>query len=520
MNSTTADVFINAVILLAGSGINDDEHTIPPIISSLIETYTKELSINPALDTALTKKFLLLLTALQKLNGAGTAIEKSLLITEFLGSSVVCGDDEIELLSLLRSMYEESRQGVPDNVVRQIKKKITNNISWLRLSRAVRKMYGKLNQYTTTADEDERSTALIEVIGQARTLTEICDLDVTSIIDSADESVRMTNKRSLSAAFEKVIETDDKAILRCGLQGLNKMMGPKMGFQLGDLVVIYGIRHDFKSGLLLTLFRGFALYNDASLFCPQGKTPLLLLISLENYARKNAAWLYETAYIAMYKKRPDPKMTKDEIIYFVAEAYKKCGWEFDILRFRGTDFDMDKLHNLVDGYEAMGYHIVALGIDYLEKMKKSVRFAKDQSHDSFAANVQAFFDLGKQKGFLGISPHQFGRKAAEIIESGQKLQVVKYLGTSGIGSSYAITQIADVEVAVHIEKDLQKQPWLTIQWMKHRSEDHTKEIDKYCAYRLHEELGLIDDINTSPTFVRDIYTLNDTDKQTKLDELF
>lgn len=63
-------------------------------------------------------------------------------------------------------------------------------------------------------------------------------------------------------------------------------------------------------------------------------------------------------------------MSDEEIIAFTHEFYTKTGYEIAMERYEGRKFGFDEYVNLIESYEAAGYCIEAVLLDYANKMKK------------------------------------------------------------------------------------------------------------------------------------------------------
>jgi len=507
----TSSTFIDALILLLSASTDVETNN---LIDQLITCYNEEFKANSSMDTVNNRKFIKLLNDLKKVPmGDENDIVRSKLVIDYINSNQpVDGDDEVFFMSLKQIFDDVNNTKINDKIKNETKQKIKNTLTWTKYRKYVNAIFGKLNKFTDIADTDSQSFLLTDINNIARRIVDNSVANIGNLATGAEERVVFSDKESLRSAFSKLIEEESVGILKTGLQGLNKMCGYRGGFARGEFVMIYGLQHHFKTGMLLTIARGFCKYNDPSTHVKPGKKPLILLISLENYARKNLNWFYKTAYAVCYQKSPDKNMTIEQTVEFVQDWYVKTGWDFVIERYKGKDFGYDQFVNTIERYESLGYEVVACMVDYMEKMNKSSSTFKAGSNKDWSALDNLANDLFgyiKSKEILFISPHQFNRDMFKISEQG-KSNVVKSFGTSGVSGALGVAQVADMEISVYIEKDHKGQSWLTVARGKHRYVDNTPTKDKYFAYLFDEQLGILDDVEEKrPRYVRDIYVIDD-----------
>jgi len=505
------NTFLNALILLVGS--KDDESL--DLVNQLIDVYQEEIKMNKGLDTVLARKFLALLKDLRKIPRKDeNDIERVSLIADFLTNNKTVEDQDALFFDSMKSIFEASKntQGDSDFYIKK-KKQIKNTLTWARFKRMCARMYGQLNEFLSTTDEDQQADYLSNCVNVARKLVDSVRGDIGSMNNGAEERVIFSDDASLKAALEKALASEKGgAVLKTGMKGLNTMLGKRGGFVRGEWVIIYGLSHHFKTGLLLSITRGIAKNNDPTKLVKPGKKPLILLVSLENYANRNLLWFYKTAYACTFNKPPDPEMSMEDMIHFIKDFYVQSGWEFIIERYKGMNFGYDEYVSTIEKYEALGYEVVVAEVDYMEKMKKtsSIFSGEAESHTGLTALADGLFGYNKSKEILFISPHQFNRKMQELADR-VKTNVVKHFSADGVGGAISINQIADLEIYVYIEQDFEKNAWLTVQRGKHRYVDDTPVAHRYFAQKFDSELGILDDIDLKEKyFVRDIYA-NDSE---------
>ena len=512
----TVTTFLDALVLLLASSSNPSDEKnqdVPILIDNLCNSYQEEFKINPTMDNILNRKFVKLLTSVRAVpKGESHNVERSKLVIDFIQNNKPIDDEDDVFFASLKQVFEDVKK-VNNNtdICKDTKKRIKNTLTWSKYRRLLNNMYKNLNKFGDTDDAESQSMCLAEINTIAKKLVESTSIKLEDISTLAEERIIVNDKESLASALNKLKEEETVGILRTGLQGLNRMLGSRGGFARGEFVVIYGLQHHFKTGLLLTATRGICKYNNPEVHHKPGKKPLILFISLENYARKNLYWFYKTAWGVCKGTKPDPNVSLDEMINFITEWYASTGWHFIIERYRGTSFGFDQLKETVENYERLDYEVVCICLDYMEKMKRSRDGGEGKEWVGLGGLSDDIFGYIKSKEILFITPHQFNREMSRIAESG-KTNIVKYFGTSGVSGSMDVARNADLEISVYIEKDHKKQPWLTVQRGKHRYVDDTPEKHKYFAYKFDPDLGITDDINDEkPRYVDDIYVIDGTE---------
>lgn len=510
----TVSTFLDALTLLLISSANpsdENNQDVPLLIDGLCNSYLEEFKINPTMDSILNRKFVRLLENVKRVpKGKEHNVERSKLVIDFIQNNRPVDDDDDTFFKSLKQVFEDAQTAYNNtDICNTTKKRIKNTLTWSKYRRLLNSMYNHLNKFGDTSDAETQATCLMNISSVAKKLVESANVKLDDICTLAEERIIVNDKNSLEKALIKLQEEETVGILKTGLQGLNRMLGYRGGFARGEFVVIYGLQHHYKTGLLLTITRGICRYNDPKDHCKPGMKPLILFISLENYARKNLYWFYKTAWAVCKGTKPDPNISLEEMISFIQEWYASTGWHFIIERYRGSSFGHEQLKETIDNYKNLGYEVVCVCLDYMSKMKRSTGGNKDWV--DLGDLSDGIFNTIKSDEILFITPHQFNRDMSKIAEQG-KTNVVKYFGTSGVSGSLEVARNADLEISVYIEKDHNKQSWLTVQRGKHRYVDDTPEKHKYFAYKFDPDLGIVDDIDDeTPRFVEDIYVLDGTE---------
>lgn len=499
MSAISPEILLDAITLLSNQ---KDQQTVD-LINDLICAYTEDNKKQASMDNGINEKFIQLLDTIKRLPDTETGErEKATCIVKFLSDPNIKKDDLYEAIK--STLIDKSK--IEEDYLSQIKAKLTNQVLSIKFNKCARQIWNKLSAFNMTTDIEMQDMYLNDVINVARDIVEQTQ-GKNRLHKGAVERIDMSDVDSIKKSLGIYKDREVKGILKTGLQGLNRMLGKRGGFALGESVCIFALLHMFKSGLLMTIARGLICHNDPPAHC-KGK-PVGLFISLENEANRNLMWFYKTAYETNFGKSSDGK-TDEEIIAFVHEFYNQRGWNFFIERWPGNKFGYEEYINLIDSYEAQGYEVVFVVLDYANKMKKST--SKEASKREDLQITELFENICtymKNRGKLFITAHQLNREAMKQVTGATATNHVKRYSAAFSAGSIGGSQEIDLEIFIHLETNHLGQKYLTAQRGKHRYVDDTPEAHKYFAYRF-TPFGIGDDINTEPQFVSDIYAVEDS----------
>lgn len=138
-----------------------------------------------------------------------------------------------------------------------------------------------------------------------------------------------------------------------------------MGFRRGECVVVAALQHNYKSGFTRSLVMQIAMNNTPVMIDPK-KKPLLIYLSFEDNADIILEFMYMYLYYNDNKQLPDlSAMTRQEISAYIKEKLGCKGYHVKILRVNPSEWTYKHIINKTLEYEADGYEIHALFVDYL-----------------------------------------------------------------------------------------------------------------------------------------------------------
>ena len=495
----TPELFLDCINYL----INDNTDKSRGVVQELIALYENDAKLNATTDEDLTNFYIrvirrLIEAKITKVN----ADELRLLLLKFQSDPILAKRQEI--YQLLTALFL-STEPTPVEQLDEIIKRLHNTLLWHKCNRLTRTMFATLNRASSIIDTDSQEQELNKVLTTANDIIETCR-DQNSPVKSSKsrfDTVDFSDRESMKAAIGKHNTYTVNGVIRTGLQGINRMLGERGGFARGESLVIYALQHNYKSSLLLSFAAHAALYNKPD-NSPDGRRPMILILSLENEAYQNFVWLARH-YYEITQKKSYRSLSEEALVDWAYMWFSENGYTIVVERHLPYQFNFQAYTNAIERYEAEGYEIVLATVDYLNLAAKDGSGGRTETanHLAVQALYSAWCNYNKNKAITGHTAHPLHRRAAEIAASGTT-NVVKRFDTSHVAASYDVSREVDVEIFIHIERNSSGVPYLTMRRGKHRYVDNTPEAHKYCAYMFHLD-GIHDDYTTDAGFTTDIY---------------
>ena len=323
-----------------------------------------------------------------------------------------------------------------------------------------------------------------QVVGQERD---------SAIIDEVD----ISDKESINRVYASIKEENEGGGgFITGFQGINRMIGGK--FRLGEQWGLYGLQHNYKTGFSLTIFKQICMYNTPTLKDPK-KKPLLLRISFEDSLVLNFQYLYKNMWEnetgKVLSKKDLAEMDIGVMTEYVTNKLSATGFHVKLLFVNPSDWTYKDICNLVLKYEAEGYEVQMVMVDYLTKISKEgcTQGATGQDVRNLFERIKAFM---ASKGILFITPHQLSTEAKGLMREGYNDFVKRLPGGGYTADSKQIDQVIDGELFFHIERLKGKnEAYFTVQGGKLRRIEQVDEDDKYRVYKFVRKGVILDDLN-------------------------
>lgn len=403
---------------------------------------------------------------------------------------------------------------IPDQLpapqkIRVLFNRVKNNLAFFKTNSRIRKMLLSA-QRVGSEDDVEKQTALFkEILASAEELRSDIEEDPagdTEEVTQVDE-IDFTDPKSMMKALaaQKKKRSDSKIVF--GLQGLNRMMGPNGGASYGESMAVAARSHNYKSGMLMDMARWICTLNKP----PEcnGKTPVVLFVSLENEIAENMMEWLKKLFVNAYHRAPNG-LSDEEIIEYVMRAFGKNGFKLICLRRMGETFGYREFVEEVEKIEKCNCKVVASIVDYITLAKRCPEDKAYNEARQIQLLVERFRDYCGHKDMFFVTGLQLETEAARLAASGQT-NIVKRYNESHLADCKGSKRSLDILLFLELENNHKGNTYLTIAWNKHRGVV-TDTKDKYTAYRfINDDLGILDDINGKDESVNDIYAESESE---------
>lgn len=364
--------------------------------------------------------------------------------------------DKLEVTEVLKGYYKQTQFG-------------SENVDWTTL---IQEINTTLEPYTNIGAGGARAS------------------NHPSIVNTIEFDSEVSVAEALERSKDELSTT---GVIKTPFQGLNRMLGKHGGLRRGEYVVVPALQHKYKSGMVMDMFLGCALYNKPHMRDPS-KKPLNLRISFENTSQVDMENMYSRMMEMQTNERVDiATVDIAEASKYVTEKLGINGYHNKLFHIDPSDYSYMDLFNLIEELEAEGYEIHLLTLDYLNMMsKKGCNQGPhgEETRDLFR-RTRNFFS---KRGICVVTPHQLSSDAKQLLRNGQSNFVQQIAGKGYYDGCKRIDQEVDCEIYLHIV-ETNGQSYLTIQRGKHRGV-RTPLADQYIVYLFDEISGLPFDILT------------------------
>ncbi len=468
--------------------LNMEEDSTKDLVRKVIEAIkTPEVSIGITKDLEIINA--LKATATEMVNHDKThKYQKDILLQQL---QVNCGADESTYESLQSGIEPEMTEDENKLTVINIRTAIATHFKHGKIEEVLSKRFSEFKFKRSSIKNINKwiNTMIAElepfqVVGQERD---------SAIIDEVD----ISDKESINRVYASIKEENEGGGgFITGFQGINGMIGGK--FRLGEQWGLYGLQHNYKTGFSLTIFKQICMYNTPILKDPK-KKPLLLRISFEDSLVLNFQYLYKNMWEnetgKVLSKKDLAEMDIGVMTEYVTNKLSATGFHVKLLFVNPSDWTYKDICNLVLKYEAEGYEVQMVMVDYLTKISKEgcTQGATGQDVRNLFERIKAFM---ASKGILFITPHQLSTEAKGLMRDGYNDFVKRLPGGGYTADSKQIDQVIDGELFFHIERLKGKnEAYFTVQGGKLRRIEQVDEDDKYRVYKFVRKGVILDDLN-------------------------
>ena len=493
------EMLLDAINLTLSSQKENHKKIVADYVALNEESKNGTVGVAESLD-AVSQLYLDILKDVSQKEDATDPQDKLSVLLKYEASPVVQRDPAI--LNTLRQLFSLDTKLSPKKVD-SLATKISTNLDLNIANKYVRRLFKKIVECEQTSDPFKRATYLDTICNDARDMVEILVENKNQLESSSTdrylERINMNDKEDIKKAVKQYSKRASH-VFKTGLQGLNKMFGKAGGFKLGESITINALKHNYKSGLLMSFAKWIIMHNKPYIDPERPGIPTILFITLENEANENIMWWFESMYVATYGTPPEG-LTDEDIVEKVYDFFQQSGYTFIIERKLGPDFGYDEYVQMYERYQKAGHRILVTIIDYMNMMKKGS--GKDSRSDLALRDLyNKMCNFNKNRMTTQISAHQLNRDAARLVVG--STNVVKKFNDAHYADGMDVGREVDMEIFIHIERNNSGKAFLTMNRGKHRYVNDTPDKDKYCAYAF-SEYGILDDLDTESKAVKNIY---------------
>ena len=376
-------------------------------------------------------------------------------------AKVICGLDD--------RLYAAIEQGIkPDLTEKALKKNIVAMERFIKATireKAILDVVRKAStEFTFHRDKIKDVDQFIaEQIAQLEALQKTNSSKDASVMAELD----LTDEGQLTTIFQVSKESaTGQAVYKTGWKKLDRML--RGGIRPKDTAVPLALSHNYKTGFGISVFCGVAVCNKPFTKDPN-KKPLLLRISFEDEVEDNIKLLYD--YLK-FSETGIPteieKTSKEDMSVYVKQMLSKNGFHTKMLRVNPSGWTYRDLFNAYLEYEAQGYQIEGLFLDYLMLMPRTgcIQGAVGADMEDMIRRVRNFCSA---KGSFLFNPHQLNSNVKKMLENGmpEHLLAKNLPGKQAAKGCGTLDTELDIEIFLHKFKRGNTW-WLNVALGKHR----------------------------------------------------
>lgn len=416
-----------------------------------------------------------------------------------------CMDDDALYEQIAQGINQDMPQAVLKRSVIGLRKDLINHFKEESVEKVLRESFF---QFKHQRDKIRSFTGFV-----ADVITKLEPYQIqTSRKDPAiNESVSFEDEEGVENVFNTACqEGNGNGVMRTGYQALNDMLDG--GFRPGEYVMFMALQHKWKTGLSLSLFKQFPIYNKPYLI-DKTRKPLLIRISFEDPLKMNFQFLYksfkenETGLVyhdefniskdANGEEIKTPKISAKEKAKYVIDHMKVNGWHVEFLGVNPIEWTYRDLCNLIIEREAAGYEVKVCMVDYLLKLPTTGCTQGPTGTDLRNLNerLKAFF---APRGCIFITPWQLSGEAKALVRDNTPDVVTRWVGGGFTDGCKSLDHVVDVGILTHLVcKD--REWYLDVALDKLRRVDQPEDQYRRFALKFNNVKGakgvILDDIN-------------------------
>lgn len=428
-----------------------------------------------------------------------------------------CGQYEAWIKESIYDLMENCTEENRDDLLatnKGIIKFINDRLTAVSITNTIKELYkdGVINNGIKTPKE-----FALNAIAKFTAFALNSDLDGPEILKDGQGEVNFNDaEENVISSMAKLLAKDKEKrngnmVLKTGYEAINLML--RGGVRYGEFILSIAMRYNFKSGLILNIFRQIATYNEAPVF-ENGEIPTLVFLVFEQDLSAVYYFLY-AGIIENKTRRPlteeEKNVSEETMAYVVYKHFKSTGWNLVIRHQFAHKWSYEDIFNFTDNLRKNKCKIVGMFVDYLYQLPKT------GCTDSkiIGEDTKKLYEIIRAKYKLEDTffwtPHQMSKSARDWLDFGQGLLVENVVGKGLLEGCGSLDNVVDIELYQHKEYDRKSgNTALTIMRGKHKLEgevDDRAKLLAICWFNQYQrnvlyESGILDDINDIKMYSR------------------
>lgn len=376
-------------------------------------------------------------------------------------AKVVCGLDDRIYTAIEQGVKPElSEKALKRNVI-SLEKYVRSTIREKSILEVVRKASTDFTFHREKIKDLDQFIA--EQISQLEALQKTTASKDASLMAELD----LTDETQLNNIFQASKESSSgQAVYKTGWKKLDRML--RGGIRPKDTMVPLALSHNYKTGFGLSVFCGVALCNKPFTKNPN-KKPLLLRISFEDEIEDNIKLLYDyLKYTETGQATDIQNTTKEEMASYVKQVLSRNGFHTKMLRVNPSGWTYRDIFNAFLEYEAQGYQIEGMFLDYLMLISRAGCIQGPMGAD-MEDLLRRLRNFCAAKGCFLFNPHQLNSNVKKMLENGlpEHLLAKSLPGKQAAKGCGTLDTELDIEIFLHKFKRGDTW-WLAVALGKHR----------------------------------------------------
>jgi hypothetical protein len=302
--------------------------------------------------------------------------------------------------------------------------------------------------------------------------------------------------------FHKAKEVNStEGVLKTGLVGMNRACGVG-GFRRGELINFGALTHHYKTGMLNDVARSVPLHNVPWMW-DEKKKPAVVRISFENKLEQDLPIIYRSLIEQDTGEQIDiTEVDPVKASRYIKDRLESKGYTFFMECYDPNNFTVYDLLDVIMGYEAKGYEIHTLVVDYLELIARGSADRKDEL-------INEVFQVVRNhcfpRGITVATGHQLSTEAQQIWREGASNFTQRVSNGGYYRNTKSLATKLDLEFVMCLIRN-GEDTYLSVARGKHRGGERTPAKHLNFAYKFEKVGGLVDDVDLDTPKV--IYDLN------------